>query len=941
MTVSSTQSRSGGSLAYRLMLGTAVAALLCFGLTAAISYWQSSRALIASAQTTMQNAARYQAEQIGNELGQAFTTGQSVASALLAQRAHGGVSRDAAAAIVHDQLQNHPEWVGMGTLWEPQAFDGKDGDYVDAQGHDNTGRFMTYWAYNGQSLIREPLVGYEKPGDGDWNLKPRELGRQIVAGPYDYQIGGKPVLMTTLSTPIMDQGRYVGVVSVDFALAALQKRLGALRPMDDGYVELISPAGVILASRDAARIGKPADGADYRAMLEATRAGKDYLDFTPDAAGTVSAYVPLQIGQAQERFALGVVVPYAAIMQQAHRLLWTILAVGLGSALVLSIALFALLRRQVVGPLDAAAKVANAIASGKLDNQIAAQRQDEVGRLMGAMQRMQTDLRQRIERDAQIANENLRIRTALEHSEMEVLLADEQHNAVFITEALHASLKCGEAAFHAKGQQGFSADAVVGNPLEYVFGTDADGRARLQRLQQLQSTSLERYTFGPVTLDLTMTPLYAADGHRSGSMLLWLNVSAEVSTQREVAAVVQSALMGDFGQRLALDDKHGFYLEFGRQLNGLLDTTAQGLERISSLLSALAEGDLSVRMDGDFQGVFARMRDDANATVAQLTEIVSGIQTSATQISAAASEIAAGNNDLSQRTEQQAANLEETAASMEELTSTVKQNAESARQANQLAIGAADVASHGGAVVAQVVTTMSGIQTSSKKIAEIISVIDGIAFQTNILALNAAVEAARAGEQGRGFAVVASEVRTLAQRSAGAAKEIKHLIDDSVSKVAQGASLVHQAGTTMSEIVASVQRVTDIMGEISAASQEQSSGIEQVNLTVTQMDEATQQNAALVEEATAAARAMEEQAGQLTDAVAVFKLTQAARPKPAASTTKSIGTSSAKSNVKPAVSATPSPKRAPAARKHMPAPQPHAAGKTSSNAGNDSQWHEF
>ncbi|MCS3846432.1 methyl-accepting chemotaxis protein [Xanthomonas campestris] len=928
MTSTLSSPRRGASLAYRLMLGTAVVALLCFGLTAAISYWQSSRALIASAQTSMQSAARYQAEQIGSELGQAFTTGQSVASALLAQRANGGISRDAAAAIVHDQLQNHPEWVGMGTLWEAQAFDGKDSAYIDAKGHDSTGRFMTYWAHSGSSLIREPLVGYEKPGDGDWNLKPRALGRQIVAGPYDYEIGGKPVLMTTLSTPIMDQGKYVGVVSVDFALAALQERLSTLRPMEGGYVELISPAGVILASRDAARIGKPADGANYRALLEATKAGKDYLDFTPDAVGNVSAYVPLQIGQAQERFALGVVVPYATIMQQAHRLLWTILLVGLGSALVLSIALFALLRRQVVRPLDAAARVADAIASGKLDNQITVQRQDEVGRLLSAMQRMQSDLRQRIERDTQIANENLRIRTALEHSEMEVLLADEHHTAVFITEALHTSFKHGEAAFHAKGQTGFSADAVVGQPLEYVFGSDADGKARTQRLQQLTATVSERYTFGPVTLDLTMTPLYAGDGRRSGSMLLWRNVSAEVSVQNEVAALVQSALLGDFTQRLALQDKHGFYLEFGRQLNDLVDTTAQGLERISRLLSALAEGDLTVRMDGDFQGVFARMRDDANATVAQLTGIVAGIQTSATQINAAASEIAAGNNDLSQRTEQQAANLEETAASMEELTSTVKQNAESARQANQLAIGAASVASHGGEVVAQVVTTMSGIEVSSKKIAEIISVIDGIAFQTNILALNAAVEAARAGEQGRGFAVVASEVRTLAQRSAGAAKEIKHLIDDSVSKVAQGSSLVHQAGTTMAEIVASVQRVTDIMGEISAASQEQSAGIEQVNLTVTQMDEATQQNAALVEEATAAARAMEEQAGQLSDAVAVFKLSHATAPVAVAMLAKP---------------ATPSIKRPAAAAKHSVAPVPRPAAKPapSQSSGNDSQWQDF
>ncbi|MCE4509512.1 methyl-accepting chemotaxis protein [Xanthomonas hortorum pv. vitians] len=307
-------------------------------------------------------------------------------------------------------------------------------------------------------------------------------------------------------------------------------------------------------------------------------------------------------------------------------------------------------------------------------------------------------------------------------------------------------------------------------------------------------------------------------------------------------------------------------------LNQLMATADGNLGALSKVLQAIAAGDLTERMHGQFHGVFAQMRDDANATTEQLSGIVGRIQHATVSITTAASEIATGNNDLSQRTEQQAANLEETAASMEELTSTVRQNAEGARQANQLAIGAASVASHGGEVVNKVVATMADIEASSKKIADIISVIDGIAFQTNILALNAAVEAARAGDQGRGFAVVASEVRTLAQRSAGAAKEIKHLIDDSVGKVAEGSLLVNQAGTTMTEVVASVQRVTDIMGEISAASQEQSAGIEQVNLTVTQMDEATQQNAALVEEASAAARAMEEQAGQLSDAVAIFKI---------------------------------------------------------------------
>ena len=253
---------------------------------------------------------------------------------------------------------------------------------------------------------------------------------------------------------------------------------------------------------------------------------------------------------------------------------------------------------------------------------------------------------------------------------------------------------------------------------------------------------------------------------------------------------------------------------------------------------------------------------------------MSRIQEASAQIHTASGEIASGYADLSRRTEQQAANLEETAASMEELTSTVRQNAEHANQANQLAIGAANVATSGGQVVGEVVTTMGQIEEASRRIADIISVIDGIAFQTNILALNAAVEAARAGEQGRGFAVVASEVRSLAQRSASAAKEIKELINDSVGKVNHGSGLVTQAGNTMQEVVGSVRRVGQMMSSISDASQEQTHGIEQVRMTVVHMDGTTQQDAALVEEASAAARALEEEAEVLMEAVSRFRYRQ-------------------------------------------------------------------
>ncbi len=294
----------------------------------------------------------------------------------------------------------------------------------------------------------------------------------------------------------------------------------------------------------------------------------------------------------------------------------------------------------------------------------------------------------------------------------------------------------------------------------------------------------------------------------------------------------------------------------------------------------VADGDLTSEIEvktKDETGMLLQALKDMNAS---LKKIVGEVRSGSEAIGTGTKQIASGNADLSSRTEEQASSLEETASSMEELTSTVKQNAENARQANQLAVSASEVAVKGGLVVGEVVGTMSSINESSKKIVDIISVIDGIAFQTNILALNAAVEAARAGEQGRGFAVVASEVRSLAQRSASAAKEIKELIGDSVDKVGAGTKLVDEAGKTMEEIVSSVKRVTDIMAEITAASQEQSSGIQQVNQAITQMDEVTQQNAALVEEASAAAESLEEQSQNLAQAVSVFKLAHRAEDAP-------------------------------------------------------------
>ncbi|MBN2886373.1 MAG: MCP four helix bundle domain-containing protein [Chromatiaceae bacterium] len=397
----------------------------------------------------------------------------------------------------------------------------------------------------------------------------------------------------------------------------------------------------------------------------------------------------------------------------------------------------------------------------------------------------------------------------------------------------------------------------------------------------------------------------------------------------EIRNIVDAANRGDFTTKLDLAGKQGFARDIAQMLNQLSDTTEVGLNDVMRVSRALAEGDLTKTIVKEYPGLFGETKEGVNTTVSNLKQLVVQIREAVDTINTASNEIATGNQDLSQRTEEQASSLEETASSMEELTSTVKQNADNARQANQLAVTASDVATKGGEVVNASVATMAAISESSKKIADIIGVIDGIAFQTNILALNAAVEAARAGEQGRGFAVVAAEVRNLAQRSANAAKEIKTLITDSVEKVESGTTQVNEAGERMNEIVTSIKRVTDIMAEISAASEEQSAGIEQINQAITQMDDVTQQNAALVEEAAAAAESLEDQARSLANMIGVFKLDQSAMSS-AVAARPSAAPRRAHTPAKPAAKAT-----------HKPAAPKKSAPPAIAPPTDDGDWEEF
>ena len=531
--------------------------------------------------------------------------------------------------------------------------------------------------------------------------------------------------------------------------------------------------------------------------------------------------------------------------------------------------------RGITGSLIYACTQLNEIAQGRYFNKIEVAHDDEVGKLMYAMKSMQIRMGFEVTDSRRLAEEATRLRVALDHIEMSVTVSNSNGVLIYFNHSarrLFEKIEAQVMALHPK----FVVNSLIGEKLIDFFEDEEVKTAYREKM--ITSRTFDMRMGGRI-LRLIAGPVNDDSGVYIGRVTQWLDRTDEVGVEKEIADIVHAAAEGDFTQRIGMEGKDGFFRQIGNGINGLMQTSTTSLDEVVRVLGALAKGDLTETITNDYHGTFGQLKDDSNSTVKQLTEVISHIKEATETINTASKEIASGNTDLSQRTEQQASSLEETAASMEELTSTVKQNAENAKKANQLAAGASDIASKGGEVVGKVVQTMSSISESSKKIVDIISVIDGIAFQTNILALNAAVEAARAGEQGRGFAVVASEVRNLAQRSAAAAKEIKTLINDSVDKVTVGTDLADKAGKTMDEVVNSVRRVTDIMAEISAASVEQSSGIEQVNQAIAQMDDVTQQNAALVEEAAAAAESLEEQAQQLSAMISTFKLANTGRSK--------------------------------------------------------------
>ncbi|MGV6853041.1 MAG: methyl-accepting chemotaxis protein [bacterium] len=461
-----------------------------------------------------------------------------------------------------------------------------------------------------------------------------------------------------------------------------------------------------------------------------------------------------------------------------------------------------------------------------------------------------------------------RLKSAIDGADLNLMMCDQEFRIVYANEAVLDMFRAREAQLKNRFP-GFSADGLVGRLIDEFHVNPEHQRNALRNAKG--KTVQGNLSLEGVELEIRGNSIFNDKGEFQGSVVEWKDVTDQRFAEQQVERLITAASQGDFNQRIDDTALEGFMQVLASKINQLVELIAQPINQIKEGMEDMASGDLTVQLNGEYGGDLKSLQDAFNDSVKKLLTVVTEVNQATGNISTASSEISEGNTDLSQRTESQASSLEETASSMEEMTATVKQNADNAGQANTLAAGARDLAERGGDVVRQAVKAMNEINISSRKIADIIGVIDEIAFQTNLLALNAAVEAARAGEQGRGFAVVAGEVRSLAQRSAGAAKEIKTLIQDSGEKVKEGSRLVDDSGETLDQVVNAFKKVTDIIAEISAASQEQSLGINQVNKAISSMDEMTQQNAGLVEEAAAAAQSLNEQAQGLRDVMAFFE----------------------------------------------------------------------
>jgi methyl-accepting chemotaxis protein len=758
------------SLSLKLVLVAIGSLAVVFGIGMYVLVEQVSGTIRTQTEQLQAQTTSSVAGEVSAELDRSAEAAKGMVAAITGLRNNEVADRFAYDAVIRTTLEQNPQLLGAWVGFEPNALDGKDAAFVDSAGSDASGRYVPYFNRGSGTIAVEPLVGYDEPGAGDYYLLPKAEGRAIAIEPYLYAVGGKETLITSIGIPVIVANTYLGTGGIDLGLGDISTRIAGLQPFGNGNVELITSAGVVVGSQDAATVGTtlPADSA-VLALAKSALAGDDATMDSSSADGTPvrKVAVPIRVGMTDDHWVVVTSVPVATLEATLNQARMTIAGLAIICVLIAGAILFALIRQMVGRPLGSLGKTVSVMSEGKYDVDITGQsRSDEIGTLARAL------------------------------------------------------------------------EVFRENGLKVAQMTEAEA-ARIIRDQEARAAMM-------------------------------------ADLQRAFGEVVDAAVAGDFSRRVDAKFPDPELNTLASSVNNLVGTVDRGLSETGDVIAALADADLTKRMQGDYEGAFARLKTDTNAMADKLSGIVGQLKDTSRGLKTATGEILSGANDLSERTTKQAATIEETSAAMEQLATTVLQNADRAKEASTVASSVTRTAEEGGKVMGEANMAMERITQSSAKISNIIGLIDDIAFQTNLLALNASVEAARAGDAGKGFAVVAVEVRRLAQSAASASSEVKVLIDQSGAEVHTGSKLVADAAARLEAMLEAARSSNALMDGIARESREQASAIEEVNTAVRQLDEMTQHNAALVEETNAAIEQTEAQANELDRVVDIFTVSTSA-----------------------------------------------------------------
>lgn len=690
-----------------------------------------------------------------------------------------------------------------------------------------------------------------------------EAGQSIIVDFEPYQPSYNAPA-SFIAAPIYNVDTLVGVLVYQMPVDEINSMMGQAKGMGEtGQAFLFAQDSLMRSQARLSESPTILQQAVSKDAVSALSAGNQQSGAFTDYAGNsvIASYSKLDIDGLDWGMAVEVGEDEAlAVISELHMINGILVVLTIALVSVGAIWFSTKLSQRVKNVVN----VANAIASGNFNHKINDAQGDEIQDLNRAMQRMQTELfGQMREKEASMS----RIKVALDNADANVMVADNENTIIYINKALEKTLHQIEQSLRT-AIPGFQVNGLVGKSMDEFHSNPGHQRNLVTNLREPHQAE---FMVGDVTLSVSARPIIDEQGERLGTVTEWRDLTAQRKTEKDLERIIHSATVGDLGQRLPLNSYQGFYLEMARGLNETLDAVEKPIRETRRVMEALADGDLTQRFSGDFQGEFKLLGEAVDASTLHLGEVVTQLQGAVESLTSLSQSLTVSNNELHDRTNNQAGSLQETAAAMDEITGTVTHNTQNARDANQHTEEAVGQAEQGHEVVSAAIESIRQVNESSEEIASITDLINEIAFQTNLLALNAAVEAARAGEQGRGFAVVASEVRALAGRSAEAAKQIETLIKDSIAKISRGTEQVNLTGNALQGIVQSISRVSSTVSEISTASEEQAVGIEEINQAVVQLESVTQTNLDMVAQISEVSKNLERQASDIRETIAAFK----------------------------------------------------------------------